>query len=349
MSEQDKGTINNNANQNALSNPKPYSTFFKYCSTGQNNAVLKGLFKDHKIRFTQPWALNDPLEFNPILRFENDGQNFVRYLYDGILLPSEEDRLRMRLIEQQVNHFGILSLTKVPDSFDMWSRYANGHKGFLIEFKSDFNKNPCMLSQEGKEYSVNKITYVDEYAINIDLLTDVQSKISLERFNEEMFYKKCSRWQNEIEYRMVRPLTDYPDYKPLKYTPHRDDNIYLFDFDLNCIESVTFGACMTVEDKKAIMLSCKEYGVQFLQACIWRDKKEATDLSGKIELIPEYKISGLLSILDFNFFFQQEHISRPKPIKISQLSDIPYYHREGMAKWLKEIYKIKKSKRSQNS
>lgn len=325
-----------------------YKTFFKYCSNGLDNAVIKGLFNNHKIRFTQPWALNDPLEFNPIIKFKNNGQNYVRYLFDGILFPSEELRLRLFLIEQQINQFGILSLTKVPDSFDMWSRYANGHKGFLLEFKSDFNKQPCMLSREGKEYQANKVTYVDEYAIDIDLLTDVQSNISLERFNEELFYNKISRWQNEIEYRVVRPLTDFPGYRPLTNRPHRDDNIYLFDFDLNCIESVTFGACMSAENKKAIMSSCEKYGVKFGQACISRDEKDTMGFSGKIYIVPKDDWPGpLLEMLPFNFVFQKSDMAHRKDaLKIDHLSDIPYY--QWLEDWVEEYYRIKKAKRSQN-
>ena len=113
--------------------------YFKYCS--DDPRVINGIFRDHKIRFTQPAALNDPLEFDPIIRFENNGANYNWFSLNGIPLPSEESRLRHRLIEQQINAFGVLSLTKNPDSFDMWSRYANGHKGFLIEFKSDLNKH----------------------------------------------------------------------------------------------------------------------------------------------------------------------------------------------------------------
>ena len=176
---------NKNIKQKANQNPVELKTFLKYCS--DDSKVIEGLFKTHKIRFTQPWVLNDPLEFNPIIKFKNNGQNYVRYIFDGIMFPSEEMRLRLFLIEQQVNHFGILSLTKVVDSFDMWSRYANGHKGFLLEFKNNFNKQPCMLSQEGREYPVKKVSYVDEYAIDIDLLTDAKNNILLEQFNEEMF------------------------------------------------------------------------------------------------------------------------------------------------------------------
>ena len=46
-----------------------FHSFFKYC--GDDPKVLRGIFKDQAIRFTQPRALNDPLEFNPTMRFHD--------------------------------------------------------------------------------------------------------------------------------------------------------------------------------------------------------------------------------------------------------------------------------------
>lgn len=344
MSPDNNNTFKKN-NRVSTSDFGDLKTFLKYCS----NEIIEGLFKNHKIRFTQPWALNDPLEFNPILRFKNNGQNYVRYLFDGVIFPSEEQRLRLRLIEPQINKFGILSLTKVPDSFDMWGLYANGHKGFLVEFKSDFNKDICMLSREGKEYPIKKVTYVDEYAIDIDLLTDTKSNISMEQFNEELFYKKVSRWLDEIEYRLVRSLIDYPGYHPLKDTPHRDEKIYLFDFSLDCIESIIFGVCMSVEDKKSIMSLCEGSGIRFLQAIMSREEKDTAGFSGKVYIIPEDDWPGsLLDMRPFSFVFQKSDIDHRKEIvKINRLSDLPYY--EGLEEWVKEFYRIKKAKKKGNT
>ena len=114
--------------------------FFKYC--GDDEKVINGIFKEHQIRFTQPAALNDPLEFNPIIRFKQSEGKYTNYIFDGIVFPSEEIRIRHQLIERQLNDFGILSLTNIPECFDMWSRYANGHRGFLIELKIDFLSIP---------------------------------------------------------------------------------------------------------------------------------------------------------------------------------------------------------------
>ena len=162
--------------------------YFKYCR--DDDRVIEGIFRDHKIRFTQPAALNDPLEFNPIIRFKQTKGKYTPYRFDGIRFPSEEARLRTDLIESQLNIFGVLSLTKVPNSFDMWSRYANGHKGFLLGLKGDFNKHPSMRAKDGTEREVRKLRYVAEYVINVDDLVNADGVIRFADFNEELFYTR---------------------------------------------------------------------------------------------------------------------------------------------------------------
>lgn len=317
-------------------------TFFKYCSDDER--VIRGLFKDYKIRFTQPAALNDPLEFNPIIRFKHNGSSYTRYVFDGIMFPSEELRLHGQLIESQLNVFGILSLTKVPDSFDMWGRYANGHKGFLIELKPDFNKHSCMLSRDGPEYPVMEVTYVDEYAVNIDELVDERGWIASAMVREKMLFTKTSRWKDEKEYRMVRELADDPKWQPLGNKPYRDRNFYLFDFSLDCVESVTFGACMLGENKNKIIEACKGSHIKFLQAIIIRDQKDRWEQPAKVVIARAEIFPNLLGMGDLGLFVEQKYLKeklRP-PITVSELSELPYYARN--EEWILQYYKYKKSK-----
>jgi hypothetical protein len=301
-------------------------TFFKYCSDDER--VLKGIFEDHKIRFTQPPALNDPLEFNPIIRFKDDADNYRSFELNGMLFPSEELRLRAALIENKVNAFGILSLTKVPDSFDMWSRYATGHKGFLLEFKPDFNKCACMRSTNGEEYPVREVTYVEEYALDIQELLDDQKWIAQQAVNDRMFFTKTSRWEHEREYRMVRTLADYPGWGPLPDKFHRDrDNIYLFEFPIDCIETVTFGACMPGGKKRRIIDACKATEIHFLQAIIVRDQKDRTGKPANVLLIPIDYFPNFLEMPDF--FTEEKYIEESKrPIPLRSLEDLPYYAKD---------------------
>lgn len=85
-------------------------TLFKYCSNSPE--VISGLFEDHKIRFTQPYALNDPFEFNPAIRFHSDENDYRYYEYDGVIFPSNYLVNWLNLIESRINAFRILSPMK---------------------------------------------------------------------------------------------------------------------------------------------------------------------------------------------------------------------------------------------
>ena len=61
---------------------KQLRTLFKYSTDSPK--ILEDLFRKNKIRFTQPAALNDPLEFNPYIRFDSDGDQYRPFQYHGI-------------------------------------------------------------------------------------------------------------------------------------------------------------------------------------------------------------------------------------------------------------------------
>ncbi len=321
--------------------PRQLSSFLKYCS--DDDRVIKGIFEDHKIRFTQPWALNDPLEFNPSIRFKNP-KKYQWSRYDGIVFPSEEVWVRFNLVEPRINAFGILSLTKIWDSFDMWSRYANGHKGFLLALKSDFNKQPCMLSRVREPYPVREVDYVDEYAIDMEELVDDQGTLREELAHEQLFFRKLSRWRIEHEYRIVRPFSDLPDYTPGANRPHRDDRVHLFDFSLHCVEAVIFGACMSVENKRRIMRACEGTGIPFRQALIIRDEKERDRLGGKMGKITTASAGAFPKIRDicpFILVADATHLNDQQQIsEIDSLSKLPYW--EDASAWAQWYYEEKK-------
>ena len=108
---------------NSRTEIKQLRTLFKYVP--DSSPVIEGIFVKHRIRFTQPAALNDPLEFNPAIRFNSDDDNFRKYAYQGITMPSIHDWYRLNLIESQINNYGVLSLTDNPFSFELiCGRYA---------------------------------------------------------------------------------------------------------------------------------------------------------------------------------------------------------------------------------
>ena len=328
--------------------------FFKYFSDSPQ--VIDSVFKFKKIRFTQPWALNDPLEFNPAILFNHQPANkYSLFELNGIVMPSVEQFFRANLLESQINVFGILSLTDIKNSFEMWSHYSNGHKGFLMELKPDFTKHECMKSWEGKEYPIVKVVYTRDYSFNVDEIATNGEEILLDDVRDKMLYTKISRWSHENEYRVVRWLRDCAYYKIVdeRVGLERDENIYLFDFPLECVKSIYFGAYMSPSNKELILTCCKNHVIDFYQAYIIRDWPDDHDgHNGQIQFIP---IDHWKSTTSF-FSLQSAHFCvsvRPnlartsegqenEPMKVGSLKDIPYYsgNEQLVGRWYESLKKF---------
>lgn len=303
---------------------------FKYFS--DDPRIIKGVFRDNKIRFTQPWGMNDPLEFNPTLQFFNNEIAQQGYDLNGTFLPSIELFYRIQVIESQINAYGILSLTTQHRSFDMWSRYANGHKGFVLGFKQGFDLHQCMKSKDGEQNIFRGVNYVDQYILNIEELANEFDSIPWAVLQNELFFKKTSRWKDEQEYRLIRSLTDCPEYKSKADHSHRDNSIYLFDFSLECINDVIFGASMSIQNKKDIVDYCRlrKQNVNFWQAVIIKDE---VDIIGKPSKIKVFPIVDYLGSLEEIYTIQpqqfcidsMQELNNLKTVKIKRLSDLPYY------------------------
>jgi len=292
--------------------------------------------------------MNDPVEFNPSIRFKGTNK-YCYFRYNQVLFASEELWVRVHLIERWINAFGILSLTKVRDSFDMWSRYANGHKGFLLCLKGNFNEYPCMLSREGRPYPVKRVKYPCELVIDMERLVDEQGNLRERLAKEWLFFRKLSRWKSEREYRMVRPFSDLPDYRPVKNKPHRDSRCesLLFDFSLDCVELVVFGASISRENRARIKRICDSAKIPCFQAIILRDEREARrGKMGKLESRSPDRFPELLDMEPFNFVMDMAHFEdQQRIVEIDSLSQLPYWVDDpaGTRRYYKKVRSLKGS------
>ena len=187
-----------------------------------------------------------------------------------------------------------------------------------------------MRSKAGDEYPVGKVEYVEDYAVYLEELVNTKNEIPLEVLHKELFFKKTSRWEYECEYRMVRPLSDSPNYEPpdTQY-PYTDINIYLFPFEWEYVSSVILGASMSTENKRLIAQCCVKHDVPLFQAHIIRDLK---DWFGK-------PITVWILSLDQDESKDKDAVLRAKPqlfctdsvklgnqgiVKIAKITDLPY-------------------------
>lgn len=318
--------------------------FCKYISG--NTDVISGIFKSHKIRFTQPAALNDPLEFNPTIKYHTINTQYKKYYLNGILLPSADNWFRIKYIINQINLYGILSLTRIPDSFSMWNLYSNGHKGAVLVLKPDFYKHSCMLSPAGESYKLEKVTYEDEYSFKLDDVTpDDNDEIPLEQVYDKFFFKKNSRWKDEQEWRMVRPICERDD-----FDIKDPQKIYLFDFGLDCIEAIIFGAVMSVKNKIFIKDCCKNHKLSFWQSVIIRNEKDRDGRTGKAYLLSEDELKNKSPIFQFELsepmacIMDKEQIQYKGTLPIKDISEHPYFDVD--KEFFLDYYKRKMGKQS---
>ena len=245
-------------------------------------------------------------------------------------MPSANEWYHLQLVESRVNEYGILSLTRNPVSFDMWSKYANGHKGFLIELKPDFNKHKCLCSDIGVSYDISPITYVETFEIPLRECEDTKGLLSLEDFDRRFFFTKVNRWESEKEFRLVRPLKDIGKLPGrLHIGTYRDfETVYLGDLPLELISTITFGAYMPRETKRWIIKKCAGTGIQFLQSIIYPKERDEHDRTPKVRLLVLDDPATRAKVLDMHpqlLLMANIEMLPSKLVPLSQLSDLPYY------------------------
>jgi len=118
------------------------------------------------------------------------------------------------LIESRINTFGILSLTENPFSYGMWSHYANGHKGLLIEFNVENKARPSLELEKGAPLPIYRVRYVSKNTVNIGKMLNKKDRIPESQFRERIFLRKTKLWKYEKEYRAIRRLDSCETYRP---------------------------------------------------------------------------------------------------------------------------------------
>jgi hypothetical protein len=181
--------------------------------------------RDRMIRLTPPGYLNDPFECR--LSFKT-------------LTENEQDEHIRSWRKCASIQYGILCLTKRPDSHVMWAHYGEAHRGFILEFESDnsffkdqryeaiidwkwFGEGPPLVYPGFG--TLKDVSYSDDRPC-----TDNPEEIPF-----ESFFVKSKDWAYEEEVRMILPLhaADKNDY---------ENWIYLFKFPPTALTGIILGA-----------------------------------------------------------------------------------------------------------
>ena len=196
---------------------------------------LRGILIDHKIRFTQPGAFNDPFELVPLLLVPKEivSQGYRSYKFD-LTAPRRSDAViharvgvdrcndhHSRELRQALDReVGFLSLSKTWKSLPMWGHYADGYAGAVIEFDGD---------HEFFDWAFD-IQYSSHRPVR-DLTLYLNAPIPIAELCE-----KSIEWEFEQEVRVARALSD------CKFSRQSSDfPVFVVDIPPQCIKRVILG------------------------------------------------------------------------------------------------------------
>ncbi len=173
-------------------------------------------------------------------KFELD--SFVKKATTG-----DEKDLNSEIVRDFFNcKIGILCLTESFDNLTMWSHYADNHKGFVLGFNPEKNiTDPakCFIKLKKINYTYNRpsITYFD---FSKDKKTRKHNLIN------DIFYTKGKDWAYENEWRQVNKLSDADKII--------EDKVYLFNYNIESVESIYLGWNMNKENELEILNCVKD-------------------------------------------------------------------------------------------
>jgi hypothetical protein len=123
---------------------------------------------------------------------------------------------------------GIFSLTEDPTHVLMWSHYASGHCGVVVEFDdNNFWFNQRVAAHDGLRHLV-RVSYVQKpHPLTMSQLTDA-----------DVLCTKNAEWAYERAWRMIRPLNGGTEVRP---------GVFCFDVPGSAVLSIIFG-CNTTRD-----------------------------------------------------------------------------------------------------
>lgn len=245
---------------------------YKYLSQTRIDVIEKNM-----IRFTQYGDFNDPFELNPNidkLAEEDEIKNLVEKNF-AKLIEEEYDKnaiisafiskenfihlarnkeesiknlvvdiephianLLPNMLQQTTNSLlGALSLSEICDHELMWSHYADEHKGYVVGFDSSHSFFNQKKSPEDELRHLRKIKYRRSPPV-----------INLMKTNaSELFFVKSSKWEYEVEWRMLLPLSD--SRKVLDKEPYP---IHLFKFPIQAIKTIILGTRISDKNRESI-------------------------------------------------------------------------------------------------
>jgi hypothetical protein len=238
------------------------SHFYKY-SGPANLGWLKEILQQHKIYLPNLTQLNDDNDGLPRLAMQSE-EDMADFLWSRFSernpkmsaqeLEHEEKVIRfnvhlhgpaalhpdlVRLLDDQLKGFRIYSMAKRYDMGNLWALYADGHRGYCLEFQ---NVGPMFAHAKDMNYLALK-----DMAISV---TDPSLR------NGDFFFCKTLEWSCEEEVRLVLS---------------RNDPRCKVEFDPSWLTRIILGKAMSEENENTIRLWAKERRPELALATTYYD------------------------------------------------------------------------------
>ena len=215
--------------------PMTSRNFLKRRAKEEEREVLKGL----------------PAEFQALPRSER--RKAARGFLKGSIKNLQENaeiianKLQDELYENVSKKFCVLCLTTNPNDPLMWGYYADGHRGFMLEFNT--NDPRFALSDKLHQiiYSASPPTYDQSVA------------------SHGWWKIKSKAWEHENEYRIISTLDD------CEKKIVNGKTIYLRHLPRTCVKAVYMGLKIEESIKKTITDICKSSGIAVFESIFSKD------------------------------------------------------------------------------
>lgn len=160
--------------------------------------------------------------------------------------------------------YGILCLAELPGDLLMWAHYADGHRGFAIQFDETHEFFRRSAADEEAGLGLRQV----EYRPDRPVLSFSTIKAP------DVFVRKSPDWSHEREWRVVRLLTDRTQVE----RENTEFPIYLFAVPPKAITGVVIGVCMPQAKQDAIIERCRRDDLAHVQIHYMRASQTGFEL-----------------------------------------------------------------------
>lgn len=223
--------------------------------------VLNGMKDQHNVT-TNEEQLENLIGIKPALLIKNTLMKMMHEHkpiitgYVGSMLKLETPECRqimLPILKNAMNReIGVLSLTEKPCNLLMWAHYADGYKGFVIEFDDKhkfFDQRTKLGELRGH---LIKVRYSKQRPHFILFDPNLNDSENLDNWMNNFLCVKSEHWEYEQEWRMFYTLRECK-----KRITEGDHEICLVPIPIECVKGITLGCNILEESKQNIIALLK--------------------------------------------------------------------------------------------